>query len=305
MWRNTVVEEFIEWLREHNKHTSNKCGVFGIDIYSFETSKQAVLDFINANYPHLFEKCRNAYKFNEYRRSAERLADDVLQELLTISKEGPISEELFAAISNARVVVSSAKYSVDHSWNTRDTHFFEALQHATTRYNSKAVVWAHSSHISNANYTGMKDMGELNIGSLVKQHYGDQSAAIGFSTYKGTVTCTTHWDEPAQRKNVNPGISGSLELLLHQASERMEQKNYALYLSDHLKGNLIAEKQVIDLLGRNLFHRYIGVVYRPRTERYSHYIDTKTAKAFDIMIHVDESEAVVPLDMTREWSSFQ
>src|ERR671922_510781 len=48
MWRNTVVLDFIEWLREHNASlplTAPKVGFYGLDLYSLYTSMEAVLGY--------------------------------------------------------------------------------------------------------------------------------------------------------------------------------------------------------------------------------------------------------------------
>ena len=47
--------------------------------------------------------------------------------------------------------------------------------------------------------------------------------------------------------------------------------------------------------------RAVGVVYRPETERRSHYIRTHLADQFDVLIHIDETEALQPLEPSAEW----
>jgi erythromycin esterase-like protein len=303
MWRNTVMVEFVEWLRLHNTYSDNKCGIFGIDVYSFEASKKAVLKFVEQNYPDLFDKCCKAYEFYEYSSSGPRLAEIVLKELERIAMEGPFSEELFVALQNARAVKGAAKYNQNCSWNVRDTYFFETLEHIMNRYNSKTVVWAHNSHLGDASQTGMKNMGEINLGQLVREKYASHVANIGFTTYTGTVTASTEWDEPAELKQVKKGMSGSVELLFHQVSERIGQREFVLYLGKNLPSLVnMADQEVITLLGKNYKERAIGVQYLPQTERWSHYFDAKIAKQFDIVIHVDVSRALRPLDIPREWA---
>jgi erythromycin esterase-like protein len=50
-----------------------------------------------------------------------------------------------------------------------------------------------------------------------------------------------------------------------------------------------------------LLERAIGVIYRPETERQSHYFYSKVAEQFDAVIHINETRAVEPLERTGEW----
>ena len=51
-----------------------------------------------------------------------------------------------------------------------------------------------------------------------------------------------------------------------------------------------------DALREPLLERAIGVIYRPETERQSHYLHAKVAEQFDAVIHFDETRAVEPLE---------
>jgi erythromycin esterase-like protein len=50
-----------------------------------------------------------------------------------------------------------------------------------------------------------------------------------------------------------------------------------------------------------LLERAIGVVYRPETERQSHYFQSRLPKQFDIVIHIDHTRAVEPLERSMAW----
>jgi erythromycin esterase-like protein len=54
------------------------------------------------------------------------------------------------------------------------------------------------------------------------------------------------------------------------------------------------------LPGRRL-ERAIGVIYRPETERQSHYFHARIAEQFDVVLHFDETTAVEPLEVTSDW----
>src|SRR5438552_543667 len=62
--------------------------------------------------------------------------------------------------------------------------------------------------------------GELNLGQLVRERYGDEAFLIGFSTYSGTVTAASDWGGAAERKRVRPALLGSWERLFHETNLR-------------------------------------------------------------------------------------
>jgi erythromycin esterase-like protein len=180
------------------------------------------------------------------------------------------------------------------SWNLRDSHMVETLQ-ALEKYmeaqgrSPKMVVWAHNSHLGDASATEMGDMGEWNVGQLVRDRWGEQAMLVGFSTHHGTVTAASEWDGVAERKRVRPGLEGSYEDLFHQVGEGR------FWLP--LRGNAALS----DLLRQKRLQRAIGVIYQPRTERMSHYFHTVLPSQFDAMIHIDETRAVEPLIAEPQW----
>src|SRR5204863_1424130 len=145
----------------------------------------------------------------------------------------------------------------------RDTHIMETLQvllahNRQAAGDARAVVWAHNSHLGDARATQMGDGGELNLRQLVREAYGTQARLIGFSTHTGTVTAASNWDEPAQRKRVRPSLAGSYERLFHDVGIGQFQ----LHLGD---------AGTRDALSTPRLERAIGVIYRPESERASHY----------------------------------
>jgi len=175
------------------------------------------------------------------------------------------------------------------SWNLRDQHMAETLSelasHLEERHgDAKVVVWAHNSHLGDARATEMGDMGELNLGQLVRERYPDDCANVGFSTYAGTVTCADDWDEPAQVKRVRPGLPGSYEALFHDAG----LPRFLL----HVDRTRELPPEVLE----PRLQRAIGVIYRPESERQIHYFQARLAEQFDAMIHIDETNALEPLD---------
>lgn len=315
MWRNTVVLEFVEWLRGRG------AGFFGIDLYSLYASIEAVLAYLEEVDPEAARRAHQRYSCFEHfwedpqsygyastAGVAESCEDDVVRQLMELRtkaadyarRDGKVAEdEFFFAEQNARLAQNAERYYRSmfrgrvSSWNLRDEHMTETIQelvkHLGKRVKQpKLVVWAHNSHLGDARATEMGWHGELNVGQLVRQRFGNQAVLIGFSTYEGTVTAASDWDGPAERKTVRPGMEGSYEKLFHELNER----NFWLDLR---------EPAVRGALDKELLERAIGVIYLPRTERQSHYFHARIADQFDAVLHFDKTTAVRPLEIESDW----
>jgi erythromycin esterase-like protein len=221
-----------------------------------------------------------------------------LQKRTTVSLGGGAGEEAFAAEQNARVVKNAEAYyrtmflQEESSWNLRDRHMVETLENLMAHLDrevgkSKIVVWAHNSHLGDARATEMSRRGELNVGQLVREKYGSDAVLVGFTTYHGTVTAASSWDAPAERKRVRPALDGSYEALFHAARP----------------GRFLLERrnEAIARLQEPRLERAIGVVYRPDTERASHYFRARLPDQFDVVLHFDQTRAVHPLEVSAEW----
>jgi erythromycin esterase-like protein len=180
------------------------------------------------------------------------------------------------------------------SWNLRDSHMMEsllALKHHLGKKEArpKVVVWAHNSHLGDARATQMSERGELNLGQLVREHFGSEAVSIGFTSYDGTVTAASDWDAPAERKSVRAAHPESYEALFHQ----LDVPNFFLNFRDDpaLAAQLRAPR----------LERAIGVIYRPDTELISHYFHARLPDQFDGVLHYDRTRAVEPLERTAEW----
>jgi erythromycin esterase-like protein len=157
----------------------------------------------------------------------------------------------------------------------------------------KLVVWAHNSHLGNAKWTEMSSLGELNLGQLVREKHGDDAVLVGFTTYAGTVTAASQWDAVAERKVVRPALPGSYELLFHSTG----LGNFLL-LPDP---DNPADEELIRALDQPFLERAIGVIYRPATERLSHYFLARLPRQFDAVLHYDVTRAVEPLERAPGW----
>ena len=324
MWRNEVVVDFLTWLRAFNaaRAPQQRAGWYGLDLYSLHRSMEAVLAYLKDIDPEGATRARERYGCfghlggdgQSYGYAAtiglsRSCEDDVVQQLIEMrrrasdyaNRDGYVAEdEYFFAEQNARLVKNAEQYyramfgGQVESWNLRDTHMMETLQAlmawSTRRSGSaKAVVWAHNSHLGDARYTDMGRWGELNLGQLVRQAYGNQAFLLGFTTHSGTVTAARDWDEPAEKRQVRPSMAGSYERLFHDVG----MERFLLLMDDPDVRYAVPERA---------FERAIGVVYKPDTERASHYFRASLVDQFDAVIHVDSTTALTPLE---RWSSHE
>jgi erythromycin esterase-like protein/predicted phosphoribosyltransferase len=328
MWRNEVVLDFIAWLRERNDQQDavDQAGFYGLDLYSLNRSAGAVLSYLDGVDPAAAERARERYACLDHHTSddgevfgrsgafgaGEACEREVIEQLVDLSRkeeeysvrDGLLAEdEFFCAEQNARVVKAAASYyramfgERASTWNQRDLHMTDTLdallEHLSREPDrpAKIVVWAHNSHLGDARATETSARGELNVGQLVRERHGGECRTIGFTTSTGTVTAADHWGGTAHRKQVRPGLTGSVEELFHQTG--LEQ--FLLRFDE--------PSPVADLMTQARLERAIGVIYRPRTERASHYFHARTAEQFDAVIHLDRTRALTPLEPTSEWAA--
>jgi erythromycin esterase-like protein len=324
MWRNADVLDFVAWLRRHNDsipETKQKCGFYGLDLYSLHASAHFVIEFLEKVDPDAAKRARHRYScFENFGEDSQAYGyaasfglsksceDEVVGQLVEMqrraadlaSRDGHVeSDGFFVAEQNARLVKNAERYyramfgSRVSSWNLRDQHMVETLD-ALVKYlgpSAKVVIWAHNSHLGDARATEMGRRGELNVGQLVRQRHGKSAALLGFTTYTGTVTAASDWDGPAERKRVRPALSGSYERFFHDTGIN----NFLLTLRGF--------DALSDVLNQELIERAIGVIYLPETERLSHYFLARLAEQFDAVIHLDETRATEPLERTSQWEA--
>jgi erythromycin esterase-like protein len=326
MWRNTVVVEFIEWLRAHNDTLppgAAKVGFYGLDLYSLHASMKAVLRYLEKVDPDAAKQARERYSCFDHvgedtqayglltrLNLSKSCEEEVVRQLVELQRRAAnyvrrdspqAEEELFYAEQNARLVKNAEAYYRSvfleevSSWNLRDRHMAETLDALVNHLGrkgrrAKVAVWEHNSHLGDARATEMGERGELNVGQLTREKYGDETVLVGFTTHHGTVTAASDWGKPAERKRVCPALAGSYESLFHAA----RRDRFLLVLND---------RDTVVRQGVRQLERAIGVIYRPETERQSHYFQARLADQFDAVLHFDETRAVKPLETTEEWEA--
>jgi len=325
MWRNADVLDFIGWLRAYNDGRTaigTKVGFYGLDLYSMHASMAAVLEYLDKVDPDAAQRARDRYAcfdhFGEDPQAygyaataglAESCEREVVAQLAElrgaaadyIRRDGNLpADALFFAEQNAILVRNAERYyramfgARALSWNVRDTHMVETLE-SLTRFLArggappKLVVWAHNSHLGDARATQMGKQGEHNVGQLVRARHGAAAVLVGFTTYTGTVTAANDWGGHAERKVVRPALSESYEALFHDARDG----NFLL--------DLRTDGELRTALSTPRLERAIGVIYRPETERQSHYFLAQLPSQFDAVLHYDVTRAVEPLERTGVW----
>src|SRR5688500_4369796 len=323
MWRNTDVVAFVEWLREHNEGLppEQQTGFYGMDLYALHSSMRAVLEYLQKADPEAAARARDRYAcFDRYGEDPQAYAyvetfglescEDAVVDVMTtlrrraaqLSSDSAIQRDAyFFAEQNARLVTNAEEYyrtmfrGGTQSWNLRDQHMagtIDALRHHLSESGrpAKLAVWAHNSHLGDARATQMGQRGELNVGQLMRERFPGKTSLIGFTTSHGTVTAASDWGDPVEMKRVRPAIPDSYEQFFHELSI----PRFFLPLHDD---------RVHHLLMKPRLERAIGVIYRPETERQSHYFHASLSSQFDAVLHFDHTTAVRPLEITAQWTT--
>ena len=324
MWRNTAVVDFVQQLRDWNdgRPAASRTGFYGLDLYSLNASMAAVLDYLEREDPALASRARGRYAcFEPFGGDSQvyglmtglgstpSCEEGVIRTLLElqhrrarcVADTSPDPEARFDAEQNASLVRDAERYyrgmylSDVSSWNERDTHMANTLWSLDRHLSrpgrpAKVVVWAHNSHLGDASFTEMgQARGELNLGQIVRERFAEASWLVGFTTHDGAVTAATEWDGAAEHKRVTPSRGDSIEGILHATGV----ERFLLPFRDQPRLSREFEHPLLE--------RAIGVIYRPETERQSHYFHAQVARQFDALIHIDRTRAVVPLEADRAW----
>ena len=318
MWRNADVLSFVAWLRDHNAGADHTCGFYGMDLYSLHASIEAVLGYLDKTDPAAARRARYRYGcFEQFGDDPQAYGyaagfdlgktceDEVVAQLVDLQRQArtvwqhdgqPAEDEHFFAERNAALVRNAEAYyrqmfaRDEDTWTLRDTHMVDTIDGLLAHLDrtrggpTRAVVWAHNSHLGDARATEMADRGEANVGQLCRQRWGDRVFNVGFTTHTGTVAAADDWGGPVRSKRVNPSLPGSYERLFHDVGV----ERFAIVFRD--------APAAVAALGEPRIERAIGVIYRPRTERGSHYFRCDLPRQFNAVVHLDTTSAVRPME---------
>ncbi|MEU4568139.1 erythromycin esterase family protein [Micromonospora sp. NPDC023956] len=306
MWANAEVARFCRWLRAWNvdRPQPARAGFHGLDVYSLWESMQAIFDYLGEEDPASLEAAQDAYRcFEPFGKRPEeyglasrfvsaRCEEEVVR-LLSRTREQAAADgaDRFSAWQNAEVVAGAERYyrtmvtGGGESWNVRDTHMADTLDRLLDRYGpgSRAVVWAHNTHVGDARATDMAGAGLVNVGQLARERHGDAAVVlVGFGSYRGGVVAAPRWGSAAEAMTAPPARPDSLEHRLHE---------------------LLPERAVLvfggadqpDWVTGTVDHRAIGVVYDPSLESRSNYVPTRLGERYDAFVWCDQTSALHPL----------
>ena len=323
MWRNREVLHFVEWLRAHNAglgEPARRVRFYGLDVYSLRASMAAVVEYLARVDPAESKRARSryacfdhvggegqAYGYALAHQGGLPCEDEVVAQLVElrrkastyVGRDGLAEDEHFFAVQNAVVVRDAEEYyqqmfaGSESSWNLRDRHMAATLEAVLAHLKrigapGKVVVWAHNSHVGDARATTKSARGQFTVGQLAREALGDEAFLVGLTTYDGEVTAAADWGRPAHRWRVRPALAGSHEEVLHAVGEPR------FWVS-------CADPPAREVLGVSRLERAIGVVYRPRHERQSHYVLTELADRYDAVVHLDRTAALEPLERDTAW----
>lgn len=317
MWRNIEVLSFADWLRRHNEplKPGARASFHGLDVYSLGESIHAVLAYLDKVDPEAAAIARLRYGCltpwqddpalygravaHGSRTDCEDGAVTQLKDMLRhrIADLNTDADAWFDAVQNARIVRAAERYyrimyrGSTESWNVRDRHMFDTLQALLQHRggDAKAIVWAHNSHVGNADATAMGWQGEFNIGELCRTAYGDDAVLIGFGTDGGTVAAASDWGGEMEIKTVRPARRDSYEHAFRRTGRSRT-------LTDWRGGK---DRELIEMLRAPLLERAIGVIYRPENEFLSHYFEAVLSEQFDAWLWFEQTRAVTPIGHER------
>ena len=313
MWRNRETRDFVDWLHSRNAGLAHaqRTAFHGLDLYSLYSSIRSVLEYLEEVDPHTARIARLRYGCltpwqtdpATYGQAAltgsYRTCEDSVVAVLRDLRDRKQAyaehdgERFLDAAQNALLVANAEQYyrimyyGSRASWNLRDGHMFQTLKNLLAHHGpgSRGIVWAHNSHIGNAQATDMSRRGEYNIGQLCREQFGDAAYSIGFGTHTGTVAAASDWDGPMLAKTVLPSFENSYERLFHESGVP----------ACLLPLRRPAAVDVRTALLKPRLERAIGVIYRPETELQSHYFQAVLPEQFDEYVWFDRTHALTPL----------
>lgn len=312
MWANWEIISLVEWLQLHNQSLPQrqKAGFYGLDVYSLWESLDAIMKHLEKVDPAALKKASETFQcFEPYKEDGASYAyattrvvpelceNEVLELLNEIQQKLPQynsgAENVFSTEQNALIAVNAEKYyramiqGQSESWNVRDSHMQETLERLLDFHgqDSKAIIWAHNTHIGDSSATDMADDGMYNIGELSRKKFPGQTFMVGFGSYGGSVIAGNSWGAQMQHVHVPDAAKNSWENILHKTGIG----NMLIFL-DSLKHCFFAQKRI--------GHRAIGVVYRPQNEKYGNYVPSILPSRYDAFIYIDKTTALHPLHIT-------
>jgi erythromycin esterase-like protein len=305
MWANRETVELIEWMRERSLGGA-PLAFYGLDVYSLWESLSEVADWLRKHDPSTlpaaaatfacFDAAGDVQAYATRARLLDASCEPAVVRLLSeVRRSRVVVTDRFDVEQNALIVQNAERYyrimlgGGPDSWNLRDLHMADTLDRILAEHGSqtRAVVWAHNTHVGDARHTEMANVGMLNLGQLARERHGpDDVVIVGFGSHQGTVIASRGWEEPMQRMRVPEAQRRSWEAVMHDAIGM----DSLLVLSGIDGLSRIDDPEVLAPRG----HRAIGVVYRPEHEA-GNYVPTVLPRRYDAFVYLDRTTALHPL----------
>lgn len=315
LWANREMASFMEWLQKYNSDSSPTVSFYGLDGYSLWQSLETILNFLAQSNPNALPIARAAYQcFEPYRNPETNLfgeplpivpkenQKEVIARLMTLRqtalKQFCEPEDDLCLRTTAQILGKMEVYYQTMiqggvpAWNAREQHMAEMLYQLLEHHgpDTKAVVWAHNTHIGDARASVLLDRGMYNLGELARHRSKPGKVYLaGFGTYRGSVTAASQWGARVEKMELPPARPGSWDYLLHRAGP----SNKLLFMHEFREPWFTEDR--LDL-------RAIGAVYNPRLDAYYNYVPSELGWRYDAFLHVDVTSALRPLagqDNTR------
>jgi len=308
VWRNQTLVEFVQWMKLYNRGNRHQpVSFYGMDLFSLTTSITRNIELLNKHTTPLnaqfltMYQCFSAFKNNslEYGKHAVETPSlscqtQAQQQLNIISKQANLinnKADYFDLLMNSKMIQAAEQYfrmtfeaQDAEIWNIREQVMLETIndiikQHKINNKNAKVIIWAHNSHTGDARATGMKDVGQVSLGQLLRQQFGKQQVFLmGALSYQGEVIASKNWGESGILMKMPGAVEGSYSHLFHQ----LGLSRFIMDLSS--------------LSFSTFYQRFIGVVYVEEEEHLNHYNTTQINRQFDAILFVDKTNAVRLLD---------
>ncbi|MBS0625691.1 MAG: erythromycin esterase family protein [Verrucomicrobia bacterium] len=304
MWKNREFSEFIDLLKAYNLSlpAQKKVAIYGLDVYGIEVSIDVVLDYLQRKPVKNGDQIRELYaailpwKDNmiSYGSLAKQGRINLAAEPLYNALKLALEEPNYHFLRNMRLVQAAEEYyrtiqvSEVAGWNMRDKYMFEVLESllAFRGSDTKAVVWAHNSHLGHPKGSDLSKCGYLNLCQLCCERFPDQVYKIGFGFHSGTLAAAPHWGAPLRIAEASQPPKGSYEDLFHECGV----PSFFLPLR---KRPLHAVREVL-LPWR--FERGIGLSYEPSQEAKNNLYNASLPEQFDEYCWFDRTSALSESD---------
>lgn len=308
MWANHETAELAEWMRAFNadRPAADRVGFYGMDAYAPWDSAKLVLDYLREHRPAAYPAAKSAYApllgyrtpsqtfirasmiISETQRAAVRDVAAMLRDTPADPASG--TSGWFAAMQAAQVVQGAKTHfrtsqnQGPESWNVRAMHMHETVLRllAIRGEQSRAIVWAHNTHIGDARATAMAGAGMVNIGATARHHFGrDAVFALGFATHAGEVLAARAWESTRETMTIPPS-----------APETLEGQ-----LAGLKRGDIWLDLQTPAITGSPLAnqavpHRAIGVVYQPEHDARQNFVPSILPSRYDALVFIENSTAL-------------